>query len=572
VDRCDVVITGFRLNAVEKPAAALQRVLQVSEDEARALSKRFPCVVLADAPSVAAQPLMAALREAGAHVQLREPGRSMPPETGGKTMPPEGFGEPHAPPRALRSEPVRGPASVPAPAPGASTAHKSVPAPAPGAPPPSGPAAIPPPAPSAPAAPDAYGLFNMSPATASPPVAARVSAYQLGELEVVATKSQPAPALFASKSQPAPAPPATKSQPAPALFASPSQPAPAMTATKSQPAPAMTATKSQPAPAMTAIKSQPAPAMTAAKSQPAPAMTAAKSQPAPSPVPDMAGMQMLNNGFRPTGEFGPALEIDVAALADRSARVQSTFQPNAEPEAQAKPKRRGFFATLLMPIVFFSTAVPHALALTGVAAASGAAVYIVRKSDDPDELDHARTDDSDSEESGEADGATTQRKGRRGLAARLNEMTGGKLSGVLGMFSSEVAEADEQGKDLDGIEGSELAGHEYGDNDGAREATHPLLRTAPKAMEPSIAAILRSRIRGVSKISIEWPEGTKPEGFVECMLLDTKHSENLKELESTGARVDVPPAVQEQIDDHIGTLQAANGATAVEFVPICLAN
>ncbi len=457
MDRCDIVITGFRLNAVEKPTAALQRVLRVSEDEARALSKRVPCVVLGDVPAVAAQPLVAALREAGAHVQLREPGRSLPPETGGKTMPPQGFGE---------QQPV--------------------------APRVAGPVAMAPPAPSTPAAPDAYGLFNMTPASASAGPAARLSAYQLGEIEVVATKSQPAPA------------PTTKSQPAPA-----------MTATKSQPAPAMTAIKSQPAPAMTATKSQPAPAMTATKSQPAPAMTATKSKPAPSPQMDMGALQMLSNGFRPTGEFGPALEIDMAALADRSARVQSTFQPNAGLESE--PKRRGFFSTLLVPIVLFSSAAPHALALTGVAAASGAAVYMVRTSGQADPLADTRAHESDTEQASTTDDAAKPREGRG-------------------------------------------------------EATHPLLRSVPKAMEPSIAAILRSRIRGVSKISIEWPEGTKPDGFVECMLLDTAHSKNLKELESTGGRVDPPAEVQDQLADHIGTLQAANGTTRTEYVSICLAN
>ncbi len=418
MDRRDVVITGFRLNANEQPTKVLQRVLGMEESQARELSKRFPCIVRADEAWTEAERLMLALRDAGAYAHLREP--------------------------SARSElPARAASSVP-------------------------------PAELAPLPKEEWGtpptLFS-SPVTEEP---ARVSRYSLGELEIVAPKSQPAPAI---KSQPAPA---IKSQPAPAI--------------KSQPAPAI---KSQPAPA---IKSQPAPAI---KSQPAPAQDIGM---------EAGGLRMLGDSFQDEMDGGHSFELDERALGHQTNRVQT--QPRGNALIAAPPrKRRGLFATLLLPLVFAQASIPHALALTGVAAASGAAVYLAR--------------------------------------------------------TAQLGSGQNKGKQLDD---ADLAADPGSEKIERKQATHPLVRMAPKAMEGSIASILRARIRGVHKVSIKWAEGTRPEGNVECMLLEQAEAANLKELASTGSVVEVPPAVRDQLRDHILVLRTANADPDAGYLPICLAN
>ncbi len=396
MDRHDVVITGFRLNATEQPSKVLQRLLGLDEALARTLAKRFPSVVRSDEPRAEAERLMLALRDAGAYVHLRE--------------------------ASERSEPA--------------------------------------------------ALFrNVS------DDAARVSHYKLGELEVVVSQSQPAPAML-------------RADALPSVETAPSQPAPR-------------------------AKSQPAPA---SKSQPAPA---GKSQPAPAVDPGLAsgGLRMFGDNFgdQDAGD-GSLLELDERALGRQTNRVEVVAWRKEKTEDVRK--RRGFFATLLLPLVLMQTALPTALALTGVAAASGAAVYMVRRSDQAKEA------------STEA-GASRDFEGQ----AQPDYDAAGDAT------SASIA-----------------------------PATHPLVRLAPQAMEGSIASILRSRIRGVHKVGIKWEEGTKPTGAVECMLLEQAEVANLKELASTGKVVQVPSAVRVQLQDHMLTLRTADGNPNAAYLPICLAN
>ncbi len=66
----DVVIAGFRLNAKEQPAKALERILSMSPEQARVCSKQFPHLALSNAPREAAEALRLQLDEAGARVSI----------------------------------------------------------------------------------------------------------------------------------------------------------------------------------------------------------------------------------------------------------------------------------------------------------------------------------------------------------------------------------------------------------------------------------------------------------------------------------------------------------------------
>jgi hypothetical protein len=68
----DVVVLGFRINATLPPRKLVERVLAISETEARDFVKRLPRVARAGLSRADADKLLAALQTAGAKVELRE--------------------------------------------------------------------------------------------------------------------------------------------------------------------------------------------------------------------------------------------------------------------------------------------------------------------------------------------------------------------------------------------------------------------------------------------------------------------------------------------------------------------
>ncbi len=72
MDRCDIVITAFRLNAVQPAAKALQHILGLSPSDAAVLAKSFPCVVRENETAEEAERLCSELNAAGAHAELHE--------------------------------------------------------------------------------------------------------------------------------------------------------------------------------------------------------------------------------------------------------------------------------------------------------------------------------------------------------------------------------------------------------------------------------------------------------------------------------------------------------------------
>jgi hypothetical protein len=68
---CDVVIVGYRLNAKEPAAKALERILGLTPETARTLARGFPSVVVENAPEARAEELREQLSQAGARVELR---------------------------------------------------------------------------------------------------------------------------------------------------------------------------------------------------------------------------------------------------------------------------------------------------------------------------------------------------------------------------------------------------------------------------------------------------------------------------------------------------------------------
>jgi hypothetical protein len=68
----DVVITGFRLNAKEPAQKALERILGLSPDAARALSRSWPAVVMEGVANDNALRIRDQLERAGALVELRQ--------------------------------------------------------------------------------------------------------------------------------------------------------------------------------------------------------------------------------------------------------------------------------------------------------------------------------------------------------------------------------------------------------------------------------------------------------------------------------------------------------------------
>lgn len=557
MERSDVIVTGFRLNAAAPPAKVLQAILGLNETDAKALSKRFPCVVLADAEWAEAERISLSLREAGAFAKLRPTGaKSEPPGATDvpKTLPPAPFEATRPAAQASPSTPApemafATPSARPAPASVATDRSPSTPAPAVAlatAPSPqSSPApffASLEPKPQAPAV--ASALDGVPTPTASVPAMAApagMSAFEMGH----------APTLFSTpKAEPEAGPraslpyalgdleiaPTTKSTPAPAMPHAAAAVKPVQAA-PSQPAPAI---KSTPAPA---IKSTPAPAP---KSQAAPAPN--------NPNVEATGLRMLDDGFGDEQVDGPALELDYGNVKT-TGRVE--VKARGKINVRQKEKARGFWATLLLPIVLLQAAVPHALALTGVAAASGAAVYIARTSAKEKEAATAEDDAPN------AEGKQPTREKRGGLLGFLDDITG---------RTEDKAGGDEDG--AGGAEGKTDSGDaaNKGVDGVATEATHPLVKMAPKSVEPAIASILRQRFRGLHKVMVEWPEGQKPEGKVECMLLEQEHASGLKELLSTGRPIAPPIAVREQLQDHIGVLRAADANPDAAYIPICLAN
>lgn len=114
--RSDVVIVGYRLNAKEPAAKALERILLLTPEAARTLARTFPAVVAHAKAHDEAEQLAAALRSAGAQVELRpateEPARAheplvlpLPPAGPQRAMPdPQGSFELAFPPAPARRE------------------------------------------------------------------------------------------------------------------------------------------------------------------------------------------------------------------------------------------------------------------------------------------------------------------------------------------------------------------------------------------------------------------------------------------------------------------------------------
>ena len=69
--RSDVVIVGYRLNAREPAAKALERILGLASADARQLARGFPALVARDLAATEAEALKAELQAAGAQVELR---------------------------------------------------------------------------------------------------------------------------------------------------------------------------------------------------------------------------------------------------------------------------------------------------------------------------------------------------------------------------------------------------------------------------------------------------------------------------------------------------------------------
>jgi hypothetical protein len=67
----DVIIVGFRLNAQESPARALERVLGLPSEQAKRVAKHFPYTAASDVSAEDAEALRARLFEAGARSTVR---------------------------------------------------------------------------------------------------------------------------------------------------------------------------------------------------------------------------------------------------------------------------------------------------------------------------------------------------------------------------------------------------------------------------------------------------------------------------------------------------------------------
>jgi hypothetical protein len=184
-------------------------------------------------------------------------------------------------------------------------------------------------------------------------------------------------------------------------------------------------------------------------------------------------------------------------------------------EELGRRRRGGIVSVLMFPFILLQalwTSMPTALAFTGVAATTAGAVYFVR------------------------------RQGKSHAGALTEDVEGA---------------ADQS------------AGEEAPPERGA---THPLVRMAPKAMEPAVAAIIRSRFQGTHKVPIKWPEGTKPAGSVECLLVEQGHASKLRELTATGQVVDMPADVHAQLSEYMETLRAADSNPSAQYLSVCLAN
>lgn len=76
---CDVVIVGYRLNAKEPAPKALERILGLTPEAARKLSRGFPSVVRHDISEAEGASLAEQLTAAGALVELRAPAQAAAP-------------------------------------------------------------------------------------------------------------------------------------------------------------------------------------------------------------------------------------------------------------------------------------------------------------------------------------------------------------------------------------------------------------------------------------------------------------------------------------------------------------
>jgi len=262
-----------------------------------------------------------------------------------------------------------------------------------------------------------------------------------------------------------------------------------------------------------------APAAPVVKTEPAPKSTAAPSPKlAVSPAMHTAGMQMLDEGFGVASEAGVALELDNEALTTRSAHATKKAKAKARP----KPVHQGLVATLFGPVAW-SKAGPYAAAFIGMMMAFGMAGYLVKDSD--------------------------------------------YLALALGLPTAAQQAANDRDRQPDDPESADAA---PSDRAQYPRPTHSLLRVLPRPMVAPVAALLRSRVKGATKIPIDWPRGaSRPAGIVECILLDRAYAFNLPKLLSTGYRISPAPEVLAQIEDRIGTSEDDEQARPIA---ICLAN
>jgi hypothetical protein len=85
--RYDIVIVGYRLNASVKPAQALQNVLGIDIETAKALTRQFPATVLTGLSQTRAERVAEQLTKEGAKVEVRESRLSLATEPEKKGSP-----------------------------------------------------------------------------------------------------------------------------------------------------------------------------------------------------------------------------------------------------------------------------------------------------------------------------------------------------------------------------------------------------------------------------------------------------------------------------------------------------
>jgi hypothetical protein len=561
----DVVLTGFRLNTGEPPAKVLERVLGLEPAKARAATQRFP-VILARTSLERADQLADILREAGAMVDVREAASVARPTTGQiaqvQAPPPAAPLPPSAPAPGIRAVPTplgaTSPLGLPTiagmpPLPGTAAQGSAMPAPAPAmfaapaARPASEPAARPsaasmpftlsaPPGLAAPQpAPPALSIaqpendWNMQalapvlpPVEAlepePPPAAPKMTAYQLGDLQLDLGK-KPAPAS-------APAPSRDEGPEAELGGLAPGAPGDALELdTSAMPAPAQ-----RPSPA-------PVPA-----ASPSP-------QAATAEAPSFGGMQSFGDGFDDMNQQGEAsLELDRdASWLNRQKSLESPAKPApAAPPAQDEygeaplPRRQPPKIVAPKPLTFkerlqyalyevFATAkvvLVHTLAVLAMAAVTGAAVAYGRSPD-----------------------ALFELIGLEAPPAPPNEL---RIPVVSPLAIPPLL----------------------------REARiHPLLRLVPEQLSLEVATALRARVPGWHHVEVKWPRPDDVRGHhVECLLVEHQKGDKagreaavrVHALLRTGIALDLPPEVQKALRDNMLTRRDEQGLKK-RFTQLCLA-